>query len=105
MPDTLLDSGDDVVRQSLFKMNTRLSLDWGPQSSFPPGWLSCVLSFFLFFFSYFFGPTTAYEISQARGRITAIAASLRHNHTNVGSKPCLQPTPQLMATPDLQPSE
>lgn len=38
-----MDSGDKVVKQSLFEMNTGLSLGWGPQSPLPPGRLSCVL--------------------------------------------------------------
>ena len=40
--------------------------------------------------------------SQARGRIGAVAAGLHHSHsnTNMGSEPCRQPTPQLMARPD-----
>ena len=43
-----------------------------------------------------------YGGSQARGQIGAIATGLRHthSHSNVGSEPHLQPTPQLMATPD-----
>ena len=42
---------------------------------------------------------TAYGGSQARSRIGAIAAGLRQSHSNAGSEPCLQPTPQLAATP------
>ena len=42
----------------------------------------------------------AYGGSQARGRIGAVATGLRQSHSNVGSEPCLQPTPQLTATPD-----
>jgi len=38
--------------------------------------------------------------SQARGRIRAMAAGLRQSHSNVGSEPCLQPTPQLTAMLD-----
>ena len=38
--------------------------------------------------------------SQARGRIGATAAGLRQSHSNSGSEPCLQPTPQLTARPD-----
>ena len=56
--------------------------------------------FFLFFFflSFFFYATpVAYGESQARGRIRAIATGLHHSHSNSGSKPRLQPTPQLMA--------
>ena len=29
---------------------------------------------------------------QAKGPIRATSASLRHSHSNMGSKPCLQPT-------------
>ena len=47
----------------------------------------------------------AYGGSQARGPIRDIAASLRQSHSNTGSEPRLQPTPQLMATPDPQPTE
>ena len=43
---------------------------------------------------------TAYGDFQAKGLIRAVAASLRHNHSNARSEPRLQPTPQLMETPD-----
>ena len=42
----------------------------------------------------------AYGGSQARGPIGAVAASLRQSHSNVGSEPSLQPTPQLLAMTD-----
>ena len=42
----------------------------------------------------------AYGNSQARGRIGAVATSLRQSHSNTRSKTCLQPTPQLTATLD-----
>ena len=35
----------------------------------------------------------AYASSQARGLIGAVADSLHQSHSNMGSKPCLQPTP------------
>ena len=35
-----------------------------------------------------------------RGRIGAIAAGLHHSHSNAKLEPHLQPTPQLVATPD-----
>ena len=38
--------------------------------------------------------------SQARGLVGAVAASLRHGHSNVGSELCLRPTPQLTAMLD-----
>ena len=37
----------------------------------------------------------AYGGSQARGRIGATVASLRHSHSKSGSESCLPPTPQL----------
>ena len=46
-----------------------------------------------------------YRGSQARGRMGAVAAHLRHSHSNASSEPCLQPTPQLMAMPDASPTE
>ena len=42
----------------------------------------------------------AYGGSQARGLIRAVATGLRQRHSNVGSEPHLQPTPQLTAMPD-----
>ena len=47
----------------------------------------------------------AYGGSQARGRMGATAAGLHQSHSNTGSEPCLQPTPQLTATPDPSPTE
>ena len=38
--------------------------------------------------------------SRARGRIRAVAASLSQSHSNSGSEPRLQPTPQLKAMLD-----
>ena len=46
---------------------------------------------------------TAYGSSQAKGWISATAAS--HSHSNSRSKACLQPVPQLTATLDPQPTE
>ena len=64
-------------------------------------------SFFLFFFFFFFfclfrAALAACGGSQSRGWIRAAAAG--HSHSLSGSKPCLQPTPQLMATSDPQPT-
>ena len=47
----------------------------------------------------------AYGSSQARGPIGAAAAGLCHSHSNAGSELRLQPTPQLMAMLDSQPTE
>ena len=53
-----------------------------------------------FFFCLFRVAPTAYGSSQARGWIGAATAGLHHSHSNLGSEPHLQPTPQLTATPD-----
>ena len=42
----------------------------------------------------------AYGGPQARSPIGAVATGLRQSHSNMGSEPHLQPTPQLTATPD-----
>ena len=44
--------------------------------------------------------STACGGSQARGPIEAVATGQRQSHSNVGSEPCLQTTPQLTATLD-----
>ena len=55
---------------------------------------------FLSFFAISWAAPAAYGGSQARGGIGAVATGLRQSHSNSGSKPGLQPTPQLMATLD-----
>ena len=59
---------------------------------------------FLFCYVFRVAPV-AYGSSQARGQIGATAACLHHSHSNRGSEPHLQPTPQLAAMPDPQPTE
>ena len=59
-----------------------------------------VYRFFFLSFCLFRATPTAYGSSQARGQILAVAPSLFQSHSNVASELCLQPTPQLMATPD-----
>ena len=50
---------------------------------------------------FFFSATAVtYGSSQAWSLIGAIAAGLCHSHSNTRSKPCFQPTLQLMAMPD-----
>ena len=65
---------------------------------------SCVFLFFVFFvfclFAFSRAAPVAYGGAQARGQIGAVAASLCQIHSNAGSEPRLQPTPQLTATPD-----
>ena len=63
--------------------------------------LSCRCVFFFFcLFAISWAAPIAYEGSQARGLIGAVAASLHQGDSNAGSKLCLRPTPQLKATPD-----
>ena len=67
--------------------------------------LECVYAnpcqFFSFFFFSFSGAAPgAHGGSQAGGLIGAAASSLHQNHSNTGSEPHLQATPQLTATPD-----
>ena len=64
----------------------------------PLGWLVC-----LFFFFLFKARPTAYGGSQAWSQIGAVAGGLHHSHINAGSQPGLQPTPQLIAMPILNP--
>ena len=52
-----------------------------------------------FFFS-FWATLTTRGSSQDRDLIRAAAANLCHGYSNAGSKLHLQPTPQIMATPD-----
>ena len=54
--------------------------------------------FFFFFFGLFRAVPSACGGSQARGRVRAVAAGLRHSHSNARSEPRLRPTPYLMAT-------
>ena len=60
--------------------------------------------FFFFFFCLFavsWAAPAAYGGSQARGQIGDVASGLCQSHSNAGSEPRLQPTPQLTATLDL----
>ena len=50
------------------------------------------------------GTPTAYGGSQARGPTRTVAACLFQSHSNAGSELRLQPSPQLTATPGLQPT-
>ena len=65
--------------------------------------LHCFLDHFCF--CLFRATPAAYGNSQAKGQIGATAAGLHHSHGSSGSEAHLQPTPQLMAMPDPQPTE
>ena len=60
----------------------------------------CLLSFVVVVVAISWAAPAAYGGSQARGPIGAVATGLRQRHSNAGSEPHLQPTPQLTATPD-----
>ena len=79
-----------------------LILHWQPQPE-PLSdckWFSVFFIYLCFVFCLFRAAPTLRENSQARGWIWAVAASPHHSHSNAGSKPHLQPTPQLTAMPD-----
>ena len=60
-----------------------------------------VVFFFLcVLFVLFRATPVAHEGSQAGGLIGAVAAVLRHSHSNVGSELHLRSTPQLVAMSD-----
>ena len=57
-------------------------------------------TFFFCLFAISWAAPAAYGVSQARGLIRVVATGLCQSHSNAGSEPRLQPTPQLTATPD-----
>ena len=57
--------------------------------------------FFFFVFCLFRATPEAHGGFQVRGQVGAVAAGLHHSHSHARSEPCLQPTPQLTAMPDL----
>ena len=56
-------------------------------------------------FCLFRAALVAHGGSQARGQLNASVTGLHHSHSNTRSEPRLQPTPQLTAMPDPQPTE
>ena len=85
---------------SLFHQCTDLSSPWLNLLLGTLFFLCSCKWFFLFFFltfsffAFFRATPVAYGSSQARGRIRAVAASLHHSHSNVGSEHWdLKPTP------------
>ena len=53
---------------------------------------------FVCLFAFSRAAPAAYGDSQARGPNGAVATGLSQSHSNTGSEPRLQPTPQLTAT-------
>ena len=54
----------------------------------------------IYLFCHFRAAPVAYGGSKARAQIASVAVGLHHSHSNLGSEPCLRPTPHLTATPD-----
>ena len=74
-----------------FRLSLGVTLGLGKEVNF----------FFLWVFLVFSRASpVAHGGSQPRGQIRAVAAGLYHSHSNAGSEPQLQPTPQLTAMPD-----
>ena len=76
-----------------------LSFVWVKFSIFETMFFCFVLFCFVFLLFLWAAPV-AYGGSQARGRIGAVATGLCQSHSNTGSEPRVEPTPQLTATPD-----
>jgi len=78
-----------------------LIIEWGGNRVVVhiPTWLFCL------FVLLFRATPAGYGGSQTRGQIGAEAAGLHHSHSRAVSEPCLEPTPQLMATLDPRPTE
>ena len=61
--------------------------------------------FFFCLFAIFWAAPATHGGSQAWGSVGTVAANLHQSHSNAGSEPRLQPTPQLMATLNPYPTE
>ena len=66
----------------------------------PCSWIRRIIFYFFCLFAISWAAPTPPGGSQARGQIRVVATGLHQSHNNVRSKSHLQPTPQLMATPD-----
>ena len=69
-------------------------------SKYSLGGVIYIYIYIFYLFAISWAASEAYGGSQARGLIGAVAAGLHQSHSNLGSEPRLQSTPQLMATPD-----
>ena len=77
-----------VFKRSKWQGNIAISLGFST--------LTILLFIYLFIFCLFaisWASPMAYGVSQARGRIGAVADGLHHSHSNTRSEPRLQPTP------------
>ena len=83
-----------------------LTLPWRTASGsvYLLAWRAKLTSPFFFVLSFVFclyrAKYVAYGGTQVRDLIRTVAACLHHSYSNTRSKPCLQPTPQLMAMLD-----
>ena len=101
---TVLELRNGVVRRQgrkslivqVTQVRTLYFILWTMKSSEKLNELAKV-SISLFFFR---ATPVAHGRPQARSHIRAVAAGLHYSHSNAESKPRLQPTPQLKATPD-----
>ena len=60
----------------------------------------CTIFFFFVFLPFLRLLPAAYGGSQARSLIGVVVTSLCHSRSYAGSQPYMQPTPQLIATPN-----
>ena len=63
-------------------------------------WIIIIIIILFCLFAFSRAAPTAYGGSQARDLIRTVATGLCQSHSNAGSEPRLQPTPQLTAMPD-----
>ena len=93
-----------ILRKTFKKAYRTLVMGFETQCVHVCGTYAHKLLFFFFFFLFRAAPT-ACGGSQASGQIEAAAASPHHSHSNAGSMPYLQPTPQLLQGQILKPTE
>ena len=88
-----------LSQSSLFRPTMSLKIVI-KKSSFGP--IGCFKNFFFVYLCVlvFRSVPAIFVSSQARDWIGEAAAGLHHSHSNVGSKLCLRPTPQITATLD-----
>ena len=98
--DLLCQSGNSCILFIHSSVDT-LKRPFGLFATFWILWIMLLRTFFFFFFFalLFRASSTAYGNSQARGWIRTVATGVYHSHSNSGSEPSLQPTPQLTETP------